>query len=267
MEITKRGCTIKLTGPIEPGDESRLREIIRKPLSQPVSEVWFYHTLLLDSLGGDVSEALRLATLVREAILTTSTWRLDGNPTNASGTGKPPSMPREHWPCVSACFLVWVAGAERTSWSGKLPAYGNVGIGLHRPYFAQSVYRQPPNKVAELQQAMTASVTEYLRREQISEFFIQKMLERSSREVYWLNESGDEFALNGRAPWFEEMMIARCNFDPAYDRAMEARMVRRSQDGRREDDAEQRRWLNWKQTYNACEYFTRIVEQRFLGRR
>ena len=50
MEKARHGCTVKLTGKIERGDAERLRQVIQKPLNGD----WYYATLLLDSLGGDV---------------------------------------------------------------------------------------------------------------------------------------------------------------------------------------------------------------------
>ena len=222
LEMASRGCAIKLTGKIEAGDASRLRQVLQKPLSGD----FYYMTLLLDSAGGDVREALLLAQVVREAILETSTWRLVSVPRDDAKVG---SMPRMNWPCVSACFLVWVAGTERKSMSGVSPRYGPYGIGLHRPFLSPETYKDPPSKVVEKQQAMTTAVREYLRREQVPEPFIDKMLGQSSREIYWLGEREGNFALNDRAAWFEEMMIARCAYDPAYDRESQARDIRRSE--------------------------------------
>ena len=226
----------------------QLREIVRQP--QPTD--WFYGTLLLDSPGGSVREAFLLAQVVRDALLETTTYR--SSATNAT---------TQHWPCVSACFLVWVAGTERSSMSGSNKKSGHFGLGLHRPFFEQGAYGNSPAQVAEMQQTMTESVRAYLRREQVPELYVEKMLERSSREVFWLHESGDLFALNGRAPWFEEMMIARCKFDPVYDREFQARDIRLTVQGKGgASEAERKTFFQWRQTYNTCEYEIRQQAQR-----
>lgn len=253
LEQSRRGCTIKLSGPIQKGDAARFQQIIRQPLSKH----WNYNTLVLDSLGGDVREAMALAEVVRQAMLQTST-----NKWTRVRVGDAGPSPRLNWPCVSACFLVWIAGTERFSMSGHSRRDGHIGIGLHRPYFARDAYAESPAKIAEAQQSMTIMVRDYLRREQVPESFIEKMLERSSQEVFWLYESGDPFALNGRASWFEEMMIARCKFDPVYDRETQARGARLIAEGKRpEDDPTYQTYASWRRTYNDCEYSLRTSAQ------
>lgn len=251
MEQVSKGCTITLTGKIESGDANRLRAMLERPLPSG----WRYNTLLLNSMGGDVEEAFSLAQVVREAMLATTTFTLD----QVGQGGK-----QSQWPCVSACFLVWVSGTERSSMSGSSRRDGTFGIGLHRPYFSPAAYQNSPSKVAAAQQEMTLKVRDYLRREQVSELFIEKMIERSSKEVYWLHESGDPFALNGRAPWFEEMMIARCGFDPAYDRDFQAREIQLSLKGKTTPEKERVAYFAWRQKYNACEYeIKRAAQQAF----
>ncbi|MFZ5539311.1 MAG: hypothetical protein ACOY5V_06185 [Pseudomonadota bacterium] len=259
-EQATRSCTIKLTGKIEDGDSARLRATIRSPM--PAG--FHFNTLLLDSPGGDVGEALRIASVVREAMLETTTMRrVTDIDTEALRRGD--KLPRMHWRCVSACFLVWVAGAERTSFSAVDPEHGPVGIGLHRPYFAPAAYNNPASQVAEMQQQAAVAIREYLRREQIPESFIEKMLDRSSREVYWLHESGDQWALNGRAAWFEEMMIARCSYDPVYDRQGErhgVELVKKRKDPL--TDAAYRKYLSWRQAFNGCKHEVRRSAQQAI---
>ena len=249
-----QACTVKLTGKIERGDAAALRKVLREGLKGD----WFYGTLLLDSLGGEVKEALLVASVVREALLATSTVDMEADPTVRGA--------RNFWPCVSACALIWFAGVDRNSYAGQNKTDGCFGIGLHRPYFSADTYSKSPALVAEAQQEMTMQVREFLRREQVPEQFIQRMLDRSSREVYWLDESGDASALTGRAPWFEEMMIARCGFDPAYDRESEATIVRGLSNEKRETSPESESYRSWRRNYNGCEYQTRRSAQAHMRR-
>lgn len=116
---------------------------------------------------------------------------------------------------MSACFLIWVAGTERSTESGYRFGIVNKGLGLHRPYFSPEIYRTSASEIANAQQTMTSIIREYLRRENVSEDVIDLMLSKSSKEIYWV--SGElEYKLEGYSHWFEEMMIARCNYDPAY---------------------------------------------------
>lgn len=241
-----QACSIQLSGQIEPGDADRLLAALR----QPLAEGWQYRHLHLDSPGGDVYEAFRLERLIKMALLRTTTLRMASEYDRSFGT------------CVSACFLVWVAGTERFSASGRIGRDSRpYGLGLHRPVLtAQTLAGKSPTEVAAMHQEMTARIREFLRREQVPEAYIQKMLEHSSREVYWLAEESDNFALSGRAAWFEELLIARCHYDPAYDRAYEAaqgeELMRAVRAGRRYESNRvpgEQRYLEWKQEQNACE--------------
>lgn len=264
-ERAAQGCTIKLSGTIEAGDADRLLAQLRRPLP----DGWQYLTLLLSSPGGDVQEAFRLAQLVKQAMLRTTTSRMPDSP---GGIGVDPG-PHYLNTCVSACFLVWVSGTERFGPSFRQTRRATpAGLGLHRPVFTPAALAgKSPNEMAAMHQEMTTRVRDFLRREQVPEIYIQKMLEHSSREVYWLADEDDKFALDGRAAWFEELMIARCEYDPAYDRESEAEGVAKMQDafnrGNRYDvtkDPGYQRWLEWKRAQNGCEYATRIEAQAKL---
>lgn len=260
VETVAHGCSIRLSGQIEKGDTDRLVRVLREPLYGD----WHYHRLVLNSPGGDVQEALALADLVRRALLDTTTERF----------GK--SMAEhESWPCVSACFLVWVAGAERFSATGIDTKQRRFGLGLHRPYFSPAAYKaMSPASAADAHQSVYAVVREYLRREQVPEALIEKMLQRSSKEVYWVDESGDEFTLNGRAAWFEEMMIANCGFDPVYERESEAAQVKeiRAEHARGKRVTIEalrdkfRSYVEWRERYNDCQYKARLDAQAALRR-
>ena len=202
-EIAQKTCTVKLTGPIELGDAQKLLRIIRKP-QQPG---WSYSRLLLDSPGGSISAAIELSAVVRQALLYTAT----GRPVAA----RPPIPGRvDTYHCVSACFLVWVAGAQRMTTAFILPRHadGTSEIGLHRPYLERGAYERLPSQVAAMQQQATQLTSEYLRREQVPQDLIEKMLSRASTQVYWVGPGDTEISF--KSPWFEEMMIARCGFDP-----------------------------------------------------
>lgn len=264
MEKVAQGCTIKLTGNIESGDADRLVALLRRPL--PTG--WSYHTLLLSSPGGDVQEAFRLANIVKQTMLQTSTYRLPGGAIESWG-----SSPHYLNSCVSACFLVWVSGTERKAASYRLPGPGAqpVGLGLHRPtYVATAIAGKASTDVAQMHQDMTSAVRDYLRREQVPERYVEKMLEHSSREVYWLADEGDMFSMDGKAAWYEELLIARCKFDPAYDRDMQGSVVSKlasAPKGRpynADADPAYRQYIAWRQNVNACEYQMRLEAQAKL---
>ena len=191
------GCSILMRGKIERGDRERLLQVLSTPLKAP----GFFKTLVLDSPGGDVQEAFSLSDVVIRAALDTSTYSI-GNPEFAGHKTM----------CVSACFLIWVAGAERNQASiGIATKKRQHGIGLHRPFFSAEAYAQlDASAAAQRQQELFSKVRAYLRRYDVPDAMIDEMMNRSSREIYWLSSLDDPFALSGRAPWFEELMIARC---------------------------------------------------------
>ena len=182
FEAAARACTIQLTGRIEQGDASRLRSV----LQQPLLEGWRYGALLLESPGGSVNAALEVAALVRKALLDTTTYRLPKDSANPQRPGKGGYQMRRK--CVSACFLIWVAGADRNSFTYSLSRGETSDIGLHRPYLEKSAYEGAPEKVAEMQQQVMLATAEYLKREQIPQSLIEKMLQRASTQVYWLTD-------------------------------------------------------------------------------
>ena len=253
LEIAARGCTIKLSGPIASGDA----DLLRSTLQDRLPNGWHYHTLLLDSPGGSVGAAIELAKVVRQAVLNTTTYRF-----LAEGRSSPPSQKRRQ--CISACFLVWVAGAERKAFIDIVTPNVTSDIGLHRPYLDKAAYAGAPEAVATMQQKIMQAVAEYLQREQIPQSLIEKMLQRASTQIYWLGPEDEEIV--GRASWFEEMMIARCGFDPSYDHETEAWVAQSifeySKTGKPLDlGPRYSKYIEWRQEYNACEYGVREAAQ------
>src|SRR5438105_3580382 len=86
-------CVVVMHGEVEAGDADKLRRVI-------VSTPRFIRHLVLDSPGGNVNEALRVAAVVRRAMLPTTTYR--------AGIGV-----LTRYVCASSCFLIWVSGPIR----------------------------------------------------------------------------------------------------------------------------------------------------------
>jgi len=105
---------IELKGEIKEGDAERLAKAMADHATTG---------LHLNSRGGDVNEAIRIATLVREA----------RSEVQVSNRGI----------CASSCFLIWTAGNPRYAAfanqdgsfrvQNKIEPFGQIGI--HRPYF------------------------------------------------------------------------------------------------------------------------------------
>ena len=214
-----RGCAIRMNGEIVAGDASRLTAVLAKK----APHIGVYSTLILNSPGGDVEEAFRIADVTRGAVLETSTVDMSQA---AQLVSKRKSPSQYMYRCASSCFLIWAAGARRQHVSSdNAPP---IGLGLHRPYFAKQTYASSDvNNLARRQQELTSRVKEYLVREAIPQSLIEEMMRRSSREILWLDSSsaGPDH-ISEYAPWFEELLIARCGFDPARMVDEEDRIVR-----------------------------------------
>lgn len=248
------GCTIIMTGEIVKGDNQRLISLLRNPNR---GRSTFYRTILLQSMGGSISEALLVAQTVTQNVLDTKTtayWRKEYPVTESY--------------CVSACFLIWVAGAERMHFSspsffGRQP----VGLGLHRPYFSKDDFAAlDPLSAARSQQDLVVQVREYLKRNDVPDKLIDEMIKRSSKEVYWLDtlEGSDELA--ERASWFEELMISKCSFDPEFDRQVNRFGPAETLTGKKIPKDQKDKYFAWRQNYNSCEYeFRKTSQAKFVS--
>ena len=192
------GCTIVLSGEIKSGDAKKLRHVLTSNRKRTGS----FRFLLLDSPGGDVAEALKIGELVKSALLSTTLTRLADLDNDDGGSSRQ---------CVSACFLVLVAGGERIIHRGRL--------GVHRPYFDAATYRaHTPLEIAKGQQRIEEEVRTFSRANGVSEHLIARMMEHSSRQVYWLG-SDEIQSIERESTWFQELLIAACGWDHArHDR-------------------------------------------------
>ncbi|WP_434516313.1 hypothetical protein AB6Q56_06750 [Dechloromonas sp. ARDL1] len=86
------GCWIDLHGEIIEGDANKLLAIVSsKPKSTDI-----YRWLVLDSLGGDVAEALKLAKVVRDSMLRTQ---------NFSAAPRYENSGERVYVCASSCVI------------------------------------------------------------------------------------------------------------------------------------------------------------------
>jgi hypothetical protein len=248
------GCTIIMTGEIVKGDNQKLIDLLR---TKKGSGSNFFRTLLLQSPGGSISEALLISQTVIQNVLdtrTTAFWRRE--------------YPLSESHCVSACFLIWVAGAERVHFSSPpKPGFRPMGLGLHRPYFSKEEFSAlDPLTASKAQQDLVAQVRAYLKRNDVPDHLIDEMIKHSSKEVYWLDTLGGSDELDQRAPWFEELMISRCNFDPVKDTEANLAIGNSEVNGKKLDPAERQKYMTWKYSYNACEYeFRKSSQTKFLA--
>ena len=187
---------ISISGEITSGDADKLRTLASNPGVR-----WF--NITLDSPGGSLSEAIRLAKVVKAVYSDVSV---------ASG-GR----------CASACFLVWLAGSGRyalgaeyldpSEYSQLEKLLRSIGspppkgfVGLHRPYFA-TIDRLDNN-----QAALTRALTAYLEEELVPRRLIDKMMSKPSNDIYWITDA--DIAELGEYPAaHEELLIQKCGYD------------------------------------------------------
>lgn len=206
-------CNFSIVGVIERGDDEVFRskavEALQGPCTHPSAIVVF-------SPGGNVGAAMSIGEQIATLALTTfapdlvkvfdhipnkgsaSTPRLVRRCETGSGADRL-TIADADCTCASACFLIWLAGSKRQ---------GDV-VGLHRPIFdATSFGRLAPAEARSNYDALIAATASYLRRYGASEAIIETLLSTNSREVKYLSPSD----LSGfrQAPYFEELMIAKC---------------------------------------------------------
>src|SRR5882762_7562447 len=99
---TMNGEGLLLNGEIMPGDYEHLLEVIRNDPGR----FWNSTGFILSSPGGDIQEAVRIASLVKGTYSLVTVGRTA--------------------PCASSCFFIYAAAAQRWAGPGML--------GIHRPY-------------------------------------------------------------------------------------------------------------------------------------
>lgn len=179
-------CAITLSGPIVEGDSTTLRALLRLPEHKNAYETGVLH---LDSPGGDVFEALKIASLMKEWI------------------GAASVEPKAE--CASACFVIWIGSPIHTRRKEvDAEAYGK--IGLHRPYFSKSTYaRGNVEEVAKNQSDVIFQMRKFFQNENLPQRLIDEMMRRASNDIYWLREE-DFNEIGVHSPYWEEMSIQRC---------------------------------------------------------
>jgi hypothetical protein len=187
-----------LSGEIIPGDYDRL---LRK-VSEDPNRFLAGNKIILASDGGDVAEALKIAKLVKSLFAGIIVGPLTGR-------------------CVSACFFIYAAAAQREVDGDRL-------IGINRPYIvdAETVPPAPPDAaVADSKALMQVRV--FLRENAVPNYLVDEMFRHASDDAYWLS-ADDQKNLGLRSQWFSQFLIAKCAWDDNTER--EAYAGKRSMD-------------------------------------
>ena len=137
--------------------------------------------VFISSGGGDLSEAIKIAKLIREFELTVSI-----------------PMSKK---CISACFFIY-SGAVTRLVSDKAEV-----VGIHTPYFDKNVFKELSQKEADaLYRTKIAETYKQLELFNVPKKFIAIMKNTPSDEIYYLNLN--EVADLAMDPIFRERLLA-----------------------------------------------------------
>ncbi len=201
-EVTFDRYNISITGAIAPGDADKFRAVVRAKSS--------WSRVDLDSPGGDIAEAVKIAEIIKILYLETRV-----------APGKI---------CASACSMMWLAGAPRRAVSkeglGRITKLGLSGaggiVGLHRPYLTRF------DSVTSKQSEVMKQVQNYLEAQMMPRRLIDLMMSRPSNDIYWLNFK-DLQDLGEYRPDVEEFLISKCDYvratDDAFSRGLSAEQM------------------------------------------
>ncbi|HJX09354.1 MAG TPA: hypothetical protein VJ733_02505 [Candidatus Binatia bacterium] len=173
--ISPTCASIELRGEIRGGDTKAFLDLValnnRGCAGQNIEP-----SVLLDSEGGDVDEALRLGRVIRS---------------NGMGTGVEP-----HKKCISACNFVFIAGVVRTVRGGV--------FGIHRPY-SLSLSTEHAD-AASTYQRLKRVLTEYALEMNGSPELVERMMRVSPEDVEFLNAAElKRLGVTGSDPIFEDV--------------------------------------------------------------
>ena len=176
-----------LSGEIRKGDADKLANAFIQAHPYPIE-------LTLNSPGGDVEEALRIASLVKAI-------RLPQVEVESGGI------------CASACFFIYLAADARNAAGtidGRMDRQVIGYIGLHRPYFELDPTQREGSTDAERHENdLMKIISTYLRNEDVPQHLIDIMMSRSSSDIYWMTKN-DIVELGYDKLAVEELLLSRC---------------------------------------------------------
>jgi len=201
---TGAACVIDFSGEIVSGDAERMAQVLLEPLPSGKSHI---RALEIDSLGGDVVEALRIGELVRQNMLGVSIALSAHDDSDAQSSRRGSGADRV---CASACVLVLMSAPARS--------VRNARVGLHRPRLRADFYRhQSPSAIARAHGELDRKVRETVVAGGMPTDLIDRMMRHASNELLWL-AGGDLSSLDNEAPWYQEMQIALCGANGRSER-------------------------------------------------
>ncbi|MGP8096723.1 MAG: hypothetical protein ACLPUH_05250 [Steroidobacteraceae bacterium] len=178
------------SGDIDRGDYDRLLAKIAEDENRFLEQ----GKLLLASDGGDVTEAIKIARLVKA---------LSAEVIVGPVTGR----------CAGVCFLIYAAADQRGTDGRNL-------IGMYRPQLDDADAAQlPAPDAAILEDSIQADARAFVQENAVPDYLIDEMFRHSARDVYWLSER-DEQNLGAKSPSFEKFLAAKCAWSDTLERSV-----------------------------------------------
>ncbi|MEI6835141.1 MAG: hypothetical protein WCL28_14240 [bacterium] len=182
-DIQKSERFLHLNGQIVRGDYDKIRKLLLSENGYFLGYNW-----QLNSVGGDVYEALAIGRMFKELFITVNVADADN--------------PRAK--CASACFLIFVSAVARNAVSHS--------VGVHRPFFEPTYFAGMNAQNAQRRYAaMTEEVRAYLKENDVPEALITRMFSTPSTEILWLSDNEME-QLGGKSAWYDQYIISICGF-------------------------------------------------------
>lgn len=185
---------LNIVGEIRSGDAER---VAKSAIEQVIRNRKIISRIVVNTPGGDIGEAIRIADLVAGM-----------KPTVAVARGGV---------CASSCFLIFLAGYERVaSWArddGSMPTpekrASRLGlVGVHRPYLkAPSADLESVRKQEELMRKFRSHLASL----QVPQYLVDEMMARPSNDIYWLRDR-DSDLIGPFSAGDEEALIAKCGY-------------------------------------------------------
>lgn len=185
VSVVTSNDAISIVGPIVRGDYARLAKLI----DNDENYISFLNWISLDSPGGDVSEAMKIAKLVDLSLARVKV------PRGAT--------------CASSCFLIWSAGTQRV-------LMGDARLGVHR--ISWTAREIDIAKTEHVVRPVSQSIDTFLREVAIPTKIIDKMNQTSPKDISfidnkWLQREDLVEATNYR-PNFIDVVEKQCGIDP-----------------------------------------------------
>jgi hypothetical protein len=128
--------------------------------------------------------------------------------------------PEQNYMCASACFLIFVAGIERTA--GGYRSYIPPAIlGIHRPYLSETELKAMSGKDAMTAATTTKTIVEnYLREMSVPTKYADMMFSIPKDDIRWLSANEVDSDLAGFIPELRDWVDAKCDSRTDIEKAL-----------------------------------------------